>query len=175
MRSICAPLAVILCISSPLPAVESTSAQAVCPAAPTPIPQAYERWTAARAVASAESKDGAAQSPLAMGEGTELRLHPDGEVTYLTLPKGAGEAASFGGLAQVIVGQPGAYRLALGDFVWVDLVRDGKPVSTAGFGHGPACTPIRKVVDFDLQPGKYTLEVSGSKSRTVRLMIMKRP
>jgi hypothetical protein len=149
-------------------------AQPVC-AAPRPVPAAYGGWADGRAIEAATGVEGQAGAPLALGQGAEVRLRPDGQVTYVTLPKGAGEAASYGGLAQVTIAQAGIYRMALGDFVWVDLVRDGKPTATVRFGHGPECTPIRKIVDFDLRPGTYTLEVSGSKAPSVRLMLLPAP
>jgi hypothetical protein len=149
-------------------------AQPVC-AAPKPVPAAYGGWAGADAVEAATGVTGQTKAPLAVGQGAEVRLHPDGQVTYITLPKGAGEASSYGGLVQVTIARAGTYRMALGDFVWVDLVRDGKPTATVRYGHGPECTPIRKIVDFDLLPGAYTLEVSGSTAPTVRLMILPAP
>jgi len=105
----------------------------------------------------------------------EVQLHPDGKVAYLTLPKGAGEAASFGGLASFEVAQAGLYRVALGDFAWVDVDRDGKPLTPAAFGHGPECTAVKKVVDYQLEPGRYVIEVSGEKAPRMQLLVLPRP
>lgn len=105
------------------------------------------------------------------GSAFDVTLHPDGEVSYLTLPTGAGEPASYGGLARFHVERGGAYVVGQGGFAWVDVVRDGKALSTVAFGHGPACTGIRKVVTFDLVPGDYVLEVSGSSTPILRVIV----
>jgi hypothetical protein len=120
-----------------------------------------EPWKAPRAIASTRDATGAAQAPFAVGEPVRLSLHPDGEVAYLTLPQGEGEAASFGGMASFTVEQAGTYRVGLSEPVWVDVVQDGKPAETVRFGPGPACSGIRKAVSFDLRQGMHVLEVSG--------------
>ena len=121
-----------------------------------------EPWKAPRAIASARDAAGAVQAPFAVGEAIHLALHPDGEVAYLTLPQGEGEAASFGGMASLTVEQAGTYRVGLSEPVWVDVVLDGKPAETVRFGPGPACSGIRKAVSFVLLPGRHVLEISGS-------------
>jgi hypothetical protein len=166
--------ALTLCCSAAIHAAPEPAPPA-CPATPRPVPAAYDGWGGNVAIEAARGVEGLAGAPLTPGQGADVRLHPDGQVTYITLPKGAGEAASYGGLARVTIARAGTYRVALGGFVWVDLVRDGKPAATVKFGHGPECTPIRKIVDFELRPGTYTLEVSGSKEPSVRLMILPAP
>lgn len=150
-------------------------AAAECPADGAALPPAYAAWTSAKPLPSAIAASGSTAASFATGEAVDVRLHPDGNVTYLTLPKGAGEAASFGGLASFEVARAGLYRVALGDFAWVDIDRDGKPLTPAAFGHGPECTAVKKVVDYQLEPGRYVIEISGEKTLRVRLMILLRP
>jgi len=97
------------------------------------------------------------------------------EVASLTLPKGEGEAASFGGMAGFTVDQAGAYRVSLSEPVWVDVVEDGKPAATLRFGPGPACSGIRKAVSFDLTPGPHVLEISGATVAEVGVLIERLP
>lgn len=137
------------------------------------IPAEYAGWEAARPLESAKAAGGLAAAALAPGEARDLALHPDGEVAYLTLPEGAGEPSSFGGMAAFDIAQAGTYRVALGDFAWVDVSREGKVAETVKFGHGPDCTPIRKIVDFPLEPGRYTLEVSGNVAPRLRVMLLR--
>ena len=54
---------------------------------------------------------------------------------------------------------------------WVDVVRAGRALASSAHGHGPACTGIRKIVDFRLQPGRYVLQVSGGTSASVPVLI----
>jgi len=126
-------------------------------------------------VASASDAARAAQARFATGEPVRLLLLPDGEVTYLTLPKGEGEAASFGGMASFTVEQAGTYRVGLSEPVWVDVVEDGKPAETLRFGPGPACSGIRKAVSFELKPGVHVLEISGGKTPEAGVLVERLP
>lgn len=120
-----------------------------------------EPWKAPRTIDSARNTTAASEAPFAIGEAVRLDLHPDGEVAYVTLPQGEGEASSFGGMASFSVEQAGTYRVGLSESVWVDVAQDGKPAETVSFGPGPACSGIRKAVSFDLRPGPHVLEISG--------------
>lgn len=156
-------------------AVPLAPATAECPAGGMALPVAYSAWTTAKPLPSATGVGAVSAASFAAGDAVDVRLHPDGKVTYVTLPKGAGEAASFGGLASFEVMQAGVYRVALGDFAWVDVDRDGKPLTPAAFGHGPECTAVKKVIDYQLEPGRYVLEISGEKASTLQLLILPRP
>ncbi len=134
-----------------------------------------EPWRAPREIAAARHAAGAAQARFAVGEAVRLALHPDGEVAYLTLPKGEGEAASFGGMASFAVEQAGTYRVGLSEPVWVDVVQDGKPAETVRFGPGPACSGIRKAVSFTLAPGPHVIEISGGTTATAGVIVERLP
>ena len=67
------------------------------------------------------------------------------------------------------------YRIALGSGAWIDLISNGKPVISIAHGHGPACTGIRKMVDFDLKPGHYTLQISANADQQTSLLIAPLP
>lgn len=134
-----------------------------------------EPWQEARTIASARDAAGAAQAPFAVGEAVRLALHPDGEVSYVTLPKGEGEAASFGGMASFTIEQAGTYRVGLSEPVWVDVVQDGKPAATVRFGPGPACSGIRKAVSFTLTPGRHVIEISGGTTAAAGVIVERLP
>jgi hypothetical protein len=146
---------------------------AECPAGGMMLPVEYAAWTSAQPLISAADAKGLNSAEFVTAEAFDIRLHPDGEVTYLTLPKGAGDPASFGGLARFEVKQAGTYRVALGDFAWVDVDRDGKPLDPVSFGHGPKCTAVKKIVDYKLEPGTYALEISGNTAPQLRLMLLR--
>lgn len=77
----------------------------------------------------------------------------------------------------------GRYAVAVGSArsapkpLWLDIAgADGKPLTAVGHGHGPACSSITKIVDFDLTPGRYTLlvtELTGG-DQPVRALIVKK-
>src|SRR5690606_5523868 len=96
-------------------------------ASPQPAAQACatvaEPWKAPRSANSASDGAEAARAGFAVGEAVRFSLHPDGEVAYLTLPQGAGEAASFGGLVSFTVERAGVYSVGLSEPIWVDVVQ----------------------------------------------------
>jgi hypothetical protein len=160
----------------PISAILLTSCAAAAPPPETSACAATaEPWRDARDLASGRDAAGAGDARFAAGEAVRLSLHPDGEVAYRTLPQGAGEAASFGGMASVTIEQAGLYRVGLSEPVWVDVVRDGKPAETVRFGAGPACSGIRKAVSFVLQPGPHTVEISGGTIAKVGVIVERMP
>lgn len=157
-----------------LSAFASASAQDSAPQ-PLACENVAEPWKAARDLGSARDAAEAAQAPFAVGEAVRLTLHPDGEVAYLSLPKGEGEATSFGGMASFTVEQAGTYRVGISEPVWVDIVEDGKPAETVRFGQGPACSGIRKAVSFALRPGPHVLEISGGTIAEAGVLVERLP
>lgn len=90
---------------------------------------------------------------------------------YVVPPEKPGKPATHGGLASFTVATPGTYRVALGAGAWVDVVRDGKAVASVAHGHGPACSTIRKMVDFRLTPGRYLLQIAGNADPVIPVMV----
>lgn len=134
-------------------------------------PKVAEPWKTPRAIASASDVAGAARTPSALGEAIRFSLHPDGEVAYATLPQGAGEAESFGGMASFSIEGAGIYSVGLSESIWVDVEQDGRPVEAVHFGPGSACSGIRKTVSFELAPGTHVIELSGSTVPEVGVLI----
>ncbi len=58
---------------------------------------------------------------------------------------------------------------------WIDVVRDGKPLESIAHGHGPACSGIRKIVDFALQPGRYLVSIDGNEAPEVSILVAAKP
>lgn len=142
---------------------------AACPATPAPLPAELAGWTRMTPIAAGIAP--AAAPSLSIGTGFHASLGPGAAVGYVVAPTKPGEAGTSGGLFAVTVAAAGRYRVALGAGAWIDVLRDGKPIASAAHDHGPACSPVRKMVDFDLQPGRYVLQIVGSKAATLDLMI----
>ena len=105
------------------------------------------------------------------GKTTGLMLRQAGEVNFALPPERAPAAGTFGGVYHVTIATAGTYRVALQAGAWIDLVRDGKSLTSVGHMEGPACSGIRKIVDFALEPGTYTLQLSGAKAAQMRVLI----
>lgn len=85
-----------------------------CPAIPVAPPARFADWPNPRPLSTVTKAGDLAQALFTAGETRGLWLHPDGEVAYQTLPQGAGEAKSFGGMARFSVTEPGFYHVGVG-------------------------------------------------------------
>lgn len=117
---------------------------------------------------------GIATDPIAPGRTTGLMLQPAATVKFALAPERVPAPGTFGGVYHVSIAAAGTYRLALSSGAWIDLVRDGKSLTSAGHMEGAACSGIRKIVDFALEPGTYALQLSGAKGAEMRVLIAPR-
>ncbi|WP_174296718.1 homogentisate 1,2-dioxygenase [Sphingomonas bacterium] len=143
--------------------------QLPCPT-PAALPPELAGWTAAVPVKAAVSGE-PATATIEPGRGVRATLSPVDQLRYPVAPGHAGEPGTTGGLLAFAVSRAGTYRVALGAGAWIDVVRDGRALVSIAHGRGPACSPIRKTVDFTLAPGRYLLEVSGNATPVLALMI----
>ncbi|MGH6614636.1 homogentisate 1,2-dioxygenase [Sphingomonas sp.] len=75
-------------------------------------------------------------------------------------------------IAYFAIPQTGSYKVALSSGAWVDVVSQGKALTSTAHGHGPVCTGIRKIVDFKLAKGLYALQLAGIAGDSVKVMIV---
>lgn len=143
-------------------------ATASCPATPAAPPSSLAGW-ATRVPIAAESSP----PPLTIGRAARATLLP---ATSVILPAKPGKPAATGsssGVFALSVPAAGRYRVALGAGAWLDVVRDGRALTSKTHSHGPACSGIRKMVDFDLQPGRHLLQIVGSPTAAIDVMIVR--
>jgi len=144
--------------------------------APGTLPADMASWAipVARHAAATVAELGTANLPL--GQAAKVRLQQTPAVTYPLRPAKPGGSVSYGGLLQLTVATHGSYRVALDSPAWIDLVTPANTaVDSFAHGHGPACTGIRKMVDFVLEPGTYTLEVSATGSPDGEVIVLRLP
>ena len=55
------------------------------------------------------------------------------------------------------------------------MIKDGQPQISTAHGHGPACSTIRKMVDFSLQPGRYVLQISANAEAEISVLVTRAP
>lgn len=87
-----------------------------------------------------------------------------------------GEAARVptAGPLTIEVAEAGAYGIALDVPAWIEVARDGAVLTSTGHGHGLACSSIRKIVDFALAPGRYTLTLRRTDLAAARILVFRR-
>lgn len=132
-------------------------------------------WTSPVRLTAAGSEGRTSRARLAVGQAATLALLPTPDVRYPHRPEKPGGSVSYGGLARVDVAEAGVYRVALSSAAWVDLVRGGTAATSVKHGRGPGCTGIRKMVDYSLQPGRYTLQVSANGEQAVTVLVARLP
>ena len=156
----------------------AASAQETAPACgPTqgPLPVEFGGWPTKVELASADRATGLAAATLRIGQAVRARLHPTPTVAYLVQPEKPGGSVSRGGMFALTIDRAGTYAIALGSGAWIDVLKDGAPVESAAHGRGPACSTIRKVVDFSLTPGRYVIQVSANAETELELLVSLRP
>jgi len=116
-----------------------------------------------------------AGSTLAIGSEAALALKPAAKVDFKPALARPAKDGTFGGYFPVDVAQAGHYRVALSQGAWIDLVLKGARLKPADHAHGPACSGIAKIVGFDLQPGRYWLQLSGAKQASIDAMVAPSP
>ena len=144
---------------------------AACPAPPAALPPELAGWSPQTAVTATADGDAA----LPVGHGVTATLRPASEVTLAAPVAKPPAPRTASGVFAFTAPSAGRYRVALGGPAWVDVVRDGKAATSVAHGHGPACSVVRKMVDYDLRPGAYRLQVVGSATPALSLMVTKLP
>jgi hypothetical protein len=153
----------------------AADATPVC-AAPGTLPADMASWAMPDAIKAAATPDDLEAAHLLPGQAFKVHLLQTPAVAYPLRPAKPGGSVSYGGLLRLTVAAKGSYRVALDSPAWIDLVGEGSTaVDSFAHGHGPACTTVRKMVDFALEPGVYTLEISANGSADGEVMVLRLP
>jgi hypothetical protein len=67
--------------------------------------------------------------------------------------------------------QLGSYKITLSAEGWIDVAQLGDAVKSTAFSSTLGCEGIRKSVKFDLAAAPFTVELSGVKADTIKLVI----
>ncbi|WP_255326564.1 hypothetical protein [Sphingobium sp. EM0848] len=142
---------------------------------PVELPAPLASWNQPIPLQAAADRKGAARAALTPGQAVAMTLLPTPSVVYPLRPAKPGGTVSYGGLASFTVKEAGTWRVALGSGAWVDVVKDGKAMESVAHGHGPDCSGIRKMVDYALQPGRYTLQMAANGEDRLALIVTRLP
>lgn len=130
-------------------------------------------WNGGASIATGAAADSAAS--LQLGKGYAATLQQKAHVAFAVEPEKPGGSVSYSGIFAFDVIGAGNYAVALSTAAWIDVVEDGKALEPLSFGHGPACTTIRKMVVYGLKPGRHVLQVAGNGDETAKLLVAKQP
>ena len=112
-----------------------------------------------------------AGSALTVGNEATLALKPATGVEFKPALARPAKAGTFGGFFPIEITKAGRYRIALSQPAWLDLVQKGDRLKPADHAHGAACSGIDKIVAFDLQPGRYWLQLSNAKEAAISVEV----
>ncbi len=144
-----------------------------CAAMEASLPVGLEDWNGGAPVATGDAANSATR--LRLGKGHAATLKQKAHVAFAVEPEKPGGSVSYSGIFAFDVIEAGNYAVALGTAAWIDVVEDGKALEPLSFGHGPACTTIRKMVVYPLKPGRHILQVAGNGGESARLLVAKQP
>jgi hypothetical protein len=161
----------ILLFALPLLAAAPQEPPAACPTPAAALPAELAGWKTGLSLAAATDRNSLAHTRLELGTRAELMLAATDAVRYVLAPTKPAEPASQGGMVGFTVARAGTYRVALGTGAWIDMVKGHAALDSVAHAHGPACSGIRKLVDFKLNPGRYVLQIEGSKDAATPVLI----
>ncbi|MEE4451184.1 hypothetical protein [Novosphingobium resinovorum] len=173
-------LAMVLCaavLAGPVVAAEPEGRGAMGPnpaacTTPSAIPTDLAGWSAAhRAIKAAAKSSAVGKALLVQGVAADVALVPTPKVAYVAEPGKPGGSVSYGGLLAFDVAEAGRYRVAQSGRSWVDVIVDGKPSPSVAHGHGPDCSGIAKMVDYDLPAGRHLLQVAANGEAALTVMV----
>lgn len=165
-------LAALLCTAPAAAQMDHAPARCTAPAG---LPAPMASWRNPLALKAGADRKAAARAILTPGRTVTLALLPTPKVAYPVRPAKPGYSVSHGGLASFTVKEAGTWRVALGSGAWVDVISDGQAATSIAHGHGPDCTGIRKMVDHDLKPGRYTLQIAANGEDSLTLLVTRLP
>jgi hypothetical protein len=174
-RSISLLIPSLLAAATPVHAQTPMDHAASTCATPAELPAALADWRDPLPMQAASDEKSASRTVLEPGSAVTLALRPTPAVAYPLRPAKPGGSGSHGGLASFTVREAGTWRVALGSGAWVDVVKGGKAESSTAHGHGPECSGIRKMVDFGLKPGRYTLQIAASGQEKLTVLVTRLP
>ena len=137
------------------------------------FPSELVPWKNLSYVNSAKNSEELNSAEITLDKASYIGLINTPKIQYIVRPTNEGGTVSYGGLFKVDIKHGGIYRVALGNASWIDLIKDGKAAKSVAHSHGPENSGIRKMVDYPLEAGVYTLQLSAGADSTSAVLITK--
>ena len=99
-----------------------------------------------------------------------VALQPVTTITFVQPPGRKPKDGSFGAvlkLPPIVVA--GTYQVTLSDEAWIDMIQGGHEVRSSRFSGEADCPGIRKSVQFPMQQGDATMQISGSSASSIKV------
>jgi len=102
---------------------------------------------------------------LAVGAARRVALRAAAGVRFAVAPERTPGPNAIAAVLPIDIARAGTYRVALSEPVWIDMVAGGRRIASGAHEEGPRCSGIRKIVDFQLRPGRHVIQLSGPRDR----------
>ncbi|KAB8124563.1 hypothetical protein D3W54_10730 [Komagataeibacter medellinensis] len=160
-------------VASPVLAAQPgpQDADSACAGTGPVLPDELAGWATPESATAAANAAGLAAMVLVPGRAVSARLHPVSKMEYVLPPEQAGAPDSTGGMVVFQAPVAGTYRVMLGQKAWLDVVHGGETTASVHHQHGPACSGIGKMVDFELPAGRSVIELSAASTPEIEIMV----
>lgn len=157
-----------------VPAAAYAEPSLPCPSGSTVLPAELSGWSSRTVIAAAANAADSDRARLEPKVARDATLIESSKVRFPVPPGKLASSETYGGILRFSVEADGVYRVALGAGAWVDVLREGKVIASSAHGHGPACSGIRKIVDFRLSAGEHFLQIAGSPTPVLAVLVAPR-
>lgn len=106
--------------------------------------------------------------------GIALKLEPISNVSFpLPAERKPKHGGGFGGVLK-LAGPPqaGLYQITISDEAWIDVIQDGRFLTSKAHSGKKGCPGVRKSVRFDLQAAPVILQLSDASTDTIKVAIL---
>lgn len=165
----------LLVLIQPTTAWAEEAHAATCPVDAQALPAELASWNTRTPFAAGKSSGELAGATLEVGKAVDAALVRTPEVKYDPRPEKPGGSVSYGGLFAFVADSAGTFRVALGSGAWIDVISGGQALESSAHGHGPDCSGVRKMVDFNLEAGTYTLQIAANGQPNLALLVTRLP
>lgn len=153
-----------LCIAS-VPARAAAEPTNDCAHSPLPA----EPWTSWRQSGRAVAGGEVMSAPrLTLGKPVLATLRPSTQVQFLVQP--STQHGLQGGLFTFVLKKAARVGIALSTPARIEIVTDRIMTPSIGADEGPDCSGILSIRWFDLPEGAHVVQISGAKTRLIRVM-----
>lgn len=172
MKHLFIPL--VACCIAAFP-VAAMAEDASCTNGTPPLPAGYEGWRVPHPLTAATRPEDLPQSMITLNHAFMVHLAHTSDVHFLQRPSEPGGSVSYSGMVDFVAPHAGTYRVMLPNKTWIDVLSGSTRDSSTRHQHGPDCSGIRKMVDFSLQAGPHTLQLTGSGLQDMPVMVLAIP
>lgn len=142
-------------------------------AAEVVLPPEVKAWKTLSFLNAAKSSNELSDASLELDHASLIGLLPTPKIQYVARPVNEGGTVSYGGMFRITLKESGLYRVVLANASWIEMIKGDKGAQSVAHSHGPENSGIRKMVDYNLEAGIYTLQLSAGADTTSAVLITK--